>query len=107
MNKKGGITKLKHPIIEPNKDYTEHQRDPKIFYDNGSYWMLLGAQDKEQHGKMLLYKSKQIAIGWEFAGELKVKGYPYFGYMVECPDIEKIGDQVAPAVLPAGLRCQG
>ena len=107
LNKRGSITKLKHPIIEPNKNYTEHQRDPKIFYENGMYWMLLGAQDKEERGKMLLYKSKQIAIGWEFAGELKIKGYPSFGYMVECPDIEKIGDQWLLLFSPQGYAAKG
>ena len=107
MNAKGTITKLKHPIVEPHKDYTEHQRDPKIFFANGMYWILLGAQDKEQHGKMILYKSKQIAIGWEFAGELKVKGYPYFGYMVECPDIEKIGDKWLLLFSPQGYAAKG
>lgn len=107
LNKRGSITKLKHPIIEPNKNYTEHQRDPKIFYENGMYWMLLGAQDKAERGKMLLYKSKQIAIGWEFAGELKIKGYPSFGYMVECPDIEKIGDQWLLLFSPQGYAAKG
>jgi beta-fructofuranosidase len=107
MNAKGYVTKLKHPIIEPNEAYTEHQRDPKIFYENGSYWMLIGAQDHQQHGHLILYKSRQIAIGWEFAGELKVKGYPYFGTMAECPDIEKIGDQWLLLFSPQGYAAKG
>ncbi len=107
MNEKYKVTKMKRPLIEPHPDYTEHQRDPKIFYKDNWYWMLLGAQDKNLHGKMILYKSKQLAIGWKFAGELKVKGYESFGYMVECPDIEQIGDKWLLLFSPQGYGAKG
>lgn len=107
MNEEGKITKLKRPIIEPLKGYTEHQRDPKIFFEDGYYWILMGAQDEQQRGKLLLYRSEQIAIGWEFYGELKVEGYESFGYMVECPDIEKIGDEWLLLFSPQGYHAKG
>jgi len=107
MRQDNSITKLKHPIIEPNKEYTEHQRDPKVFFENGYYWILMGAQDLNNHGKMILYRSRQIAIGWEFVGELKIKGYDHFGYMVECPDIEKIGDKWVLLFSPQGYGAKG
>lgn len=98
------LTKLKHPIITPQDGYTEHQRDPKIFYEAGSYYILIGAQDENKHGKFLLYKSSQIATGWTLAGELKVEGYDHFGFMCECPCIEKIGDKWLLIFSPQGLE---
>lgn len=100
------LTKLKRPIIQPQPGYTEHQRDPKIFYEDGSYYILLGAQDEEKHGKLLIYKSDQIATGWQFQGELKVEGYDHYGFMAECPCIEKIGDKWLLLFSPQGLEKQ-
>lgn len=105
MDGNGAVTKLKHPIITPQEGYTEHQRDPKIFMVGDTYYILLGAQDEKKKGRLLLYKSDQIAIGWEFAGELKVRGYEDgFGYMCECPDLEKIGDKWVLLFSPQGLE---
>jgi beta-fructofuranosidase len=107
MDEEGHIQKLSRPIIKPENGYTEHQRDPKIFTENGYYYILLGAQDNEKRGKMLLYRSDQLADGWKLMGELKVKGYDSFGYMVECPDIEKIGNKYLLLFSPQGLHGKG
>ncbi len=107
MDKNNSITKLRQPIITPHPDYTEHQRDPKIFYEDGYYYILLGAQDWNETGHFLLYRSEQIAVGWEFYGELKIRGYESFGYMVECPDIEKIGDKWLLLFSPQGFGARG
>ncbi len=98
------LTKLRRPIIQPQQGYTEHQRDPKIFYEDGYYYILLGAQNEDLEGKMLMYRSEQIATGWKFVSELTVVGYDHFGYMVECPCIEKIGDKWLLLFSPQGLE---
>ena len=88
IDEENHLTKLKRPIIQPQQGYIdEQQRDPKIFFENGTYYILMGAQNEEKQGKMLIYKSSQIATGWTFVSELKVKGYDSFGFMVECPCI--------------------
>ncbi|MCR5793924.1 MAG: sucrose-6-phosphate hydrolase [Solobacterium sp.] len=107
MDKEGSITKNEIPIIIPEPGYTEHQRDPKIFRYLGSYYILLGAQDSEKKGRLLLYRSYDIESGWEFAGELKVRGHDGFGFMVECPDIEKIGDHWLLMFSPQGIEADG
>ena len=89
----GTVEKLGHALISQPEGYTEHVRDPKLFKHDGTYYILLGARDLEKHGKFLLYSSSDIKEGWQKAGELKVKGYDFFGSMVECPDLEKIGDK--------------
>ncbi len=98
------LTKLRKPIIQPQQGYTEHQRDPKIFYENGYYYILLGSQNEKLEGKLLMYRSEQIATGWTFVSELKIEGYDHFGYMVECPCIEKIGNQWLLLFSPQGLE---
>lgn len=104
----GIAMKLNCPIIEPHPDYiTKNQRDPKVFKEGDTYYILLGAQDAQKHGKFLLYSSKDLTDGWKFQGELKVQGYPYFGYMVECPCITKIGDMYVLLFSPQGLEAKG
>lgn len=105
IDEENHLTKLKRPIIQPQQGYIdEHQRDPKIFFENGTYYILMGAQNEEKQGKMLIYKSSQIATGWTFVSELKVKGYDSFGFMVECPCIQKIGDKWLLLFSPQGLE---
>lgn len=104
IDTENNLTKLRRPIIQPLQGYTEHQRDPKIFYEDGYYYILMGAQNENLEGRMLMYRSKQIATGWTFVSELKVEGYDHFGYMVECPCIQKIGDKWLLLFSPQGLE---
>lgn len=91
----GQPVKMSHPIFGPNENYTEHQRDPKIFYHHGKkkYYIFIGAQTKEGFGCCLVYESSFLTSDWKFAGQLKVPGFEYFGGMWECPAIEHIGDK--------------
>ncbi|MCR4950773.1 MAG: sucrose-6-phosphate hydrolase [Solobacterium sp.] len=107
MDREGKIVKSQIPLIYEQENYTEHQRDPKLFSYNGKYYILLGAQTKEQKGVFLLFESEQIEKGWKLLGELKVRGYEDFGFMVECPDIEKVGDKWVLLFSPQGLEPDG
>ncbi len=107
MDKNGKITKSQVPLIYEQKGYTEHQRDPKLFEHNGRYYILLGAQNEQKKGVFLLFTSEEIEKGWKLLGELKVRGYEDFGFMIECPDIEKIGDKWLLLFSPQGLEEQG
>lgn len=109
MDKDGNITKNPEPIIYEQPGYTEHQRDPKLIYndEDGYYYILLGAQRENKTGTFLLYKSKEIETGWKFHAEMKVEGFDDFGYMVECPDLEKIGNDWVLLFSPQGLEPKG
>ena len=93
MNEDGTVEKLPGALISPQEGYTEHQRDPKLFEHNGKYYILIGAQNENKKGKILVFASDEIESGWTRLGELKIPGYDSFGEMVECPDIEQIGDR--------------
>lgn len=90
--KNGKLKKLPKPLFGPRPDYTEHQRDPKILYNpkNETYYIFIGAQNQDLQGRALIYKSKDLLSGWEFAGELKVPGFENFGGMWECPCIVNV-----------------
>lgn len=94
-------------IIKPNKNYSEHQRDPRILKIEGSYYLILGARDKNDKAKIILYKSKKIDGGWRFYGELLIKNIHINAYMYECPDLLKIDDQYILLFSPQGLKKKG
>ena len=89
----GKPVKLPEPLFGPRDDYSEHQRDPKVFYngDTKSYYIFIGAQTLDKKGCVLVYRSEELLSGWTFAGQLRVPGYEDFGGMWECPCIERIG----------------
>ena len=86
----GKPVKLPKPLFGQREDHSEHQRDPKIFYHNGKYYIFIGAQTLDKRGCVLVYQSEELLEGWKFAGELKVPGFERFGGMWECPCIERI-----------------
>ena len=84
--------KLDAPLFGPRADYSEHQRDPKVFYNaqRKAYYIFIGAQTADGRGCILVYESACLLKDWHFAGELKVSGYEHFGGMWECPCIQRI-----------------
>lgn len=115
MDKDGSIRKSEKPLISESPLYTEHQRDPKIYFDEktNNYYIFIGAQDKALKGKAIVYKfipseeTPRFEQGaWDFLGELKVKGYEDFGYMWECPDLIQVGEKYVLLFSPQGLEPQ-
>ena len=64
-------------------DFTLHVRDPKVWKEDGVYYMLQGARTKDDVGQGILFRSDD-KISWSFAGRVETK--EKFGYMWECPD---------------------
>lgn len=92
---RGALVKLPKPLFGPHPEYTEHQRDPKVVYDDRTerYYILLGAQSQDLKGCVLIYSSASLLEGWEFQGQLNVPGFEGLGGMWECPSIERISDK--------------
>ena len=104
----GAAVKLP-PLFGMNEDYTEHQRDPKIIYNeqSGKYYIILGAQTKQKKGCCLIYRSDSPTEGWTFAGQLNVPGFEDFGDMWECPSIETISGYDVLLFCPQHLTLPG
>lgn len=91
-------------LLMKNSDYpknlTCHVRDPKVWKENGRYYMLLGARTLEDTGEALLLSSED-KLSWTFAHSLKTE--QPFGYMWECPDLFTLEGQTFLAVSPQGV----
>ena len=92
LNEEGKPVKLDKPLFGPRSDYSEHQRDPKIVWneEKKKYFIFIGAQTLDLKGTALIYESEHLLDGWKFAGQLRVPGYEEFGGMWECPCIQRI-----------------
>ena len=84
-------------------DYTCHIRDPKVWKENGQYYMVLGGRKKGDKGAILLYSS---ADGREWKLEREFSSQEDFGYMWECPDFFCLDGQWIAAFSPQGVGRQ-
>ena len=82
-----------------------HVRDPKVWEEDGAYYMVLGARTKDDKGCILLYKSNDL-YNWELnsvpAGRLD-----NMGYMWECPDTFKLDGKDVLMFSPQGMEAEG
>lgn len=88
-------------IDGPHEGYTDHYRDPKVWFENGLYYMVLGAQRTNETGTIVVYTSTDFKE-WTFKGELNTT-YDDFGYMWECPDVFSLNNQDVVLFCPQGL----
>ncbi|MBE6044300.1 MAG: sucrose-6-phosphate hydrolase [Clostridium thermopalmarium] len=107
MDSYGNIEKFKNnPLIKGvPKGYTGHVRDPKVWEQDGKYYMILGAQRKDIKGVLIIYESKD-AVEWKFKGELKTELTNY-GYMWECPDYFRLNGKDILVFSSQGLERDG
>ena len=95
-------------LLLSNQDYPAdlscHVRDPKVFQENGSYYMLLGARTKAGKGLALLYESPD-KYNWSLIQRLEKTGD--YGYMWECPDLFRLEDKWFLLACPQGMERQG
>lgn len=66
-------------------------RDPKVFYENGEYKMLIGIRG-EEHPAISLYKSYNLAQ-WTYCGEIFEEQKEEENIPLECPDLFRLDNQ--------------
>lgn len=86
-------------LLMKNSDYpsdlTLHVRDPKVWKENGIYYMLQGARSREDVGQAVLFRSDD-RVNWEACSRVHTE--EKFGYMWECPDyFETDGEKIFSA----------
>lgn len=88
-----------------NTDYPDnltcHVRDPKVWKEQDTYYMVQGARTKEDVGQILIFTSKD-KVNWKFKSRIESK--EPFGYMWECPDYFTIGDKKILSASVQGLE---
>lgn len=102
MDKTNTIKKIKSPLIARQPDhYTDHFRDPQVIRHNDQYYVLLGAQNDQLNGEIVVYKSDDLS-GWTFLGPLTFADQS-LGYMIECPNLIFIDEKPVLIFCPQGL----
>ena len=105
VSEDGFYFEKKGPVIKEIPGYTAHVRDPKIFKENDTFYMVLGAQRVDLTGDTILFKSSDL-FNWTFVGSL-IDEKLDFGYMWECPDLIHFNEKSAFIFSPQGLEPNG
>lgn len=99
----------KGPILHVPQGYTSHFRDPKVWQQDGRWYMVLGAQSNTFNGRAVLFSSMDLQH-WEMLGPLTGSNRKYseeFGYMWECPDFFHLQGKDILLFCPQGLEPKG
>ena len=100
---KDGVTMSEKKVLLRNSDYPDycscHVRDPKVWEQDGEYYMVLGARTLDNKGCVLKYKSCDLE-NWEFREEVHTAD---LGYMWECPDLFTMGGSEYLSISPQGV----
>lgn len=95
-------------LLMRNQDYpaglTLHVRDPKVWEQDGRYYMVQGARTREDIGEALVFESRD-KLRWTHVNTLRT-ARP-LGYMWECPDLFEIDGQWVLLVCPQGADRRG
>ncbi|WJY27272.1 glycoside hydrolase family 32 protein [Sporosarcina trichiuri] len=106
LDRQGVFTKWPRPVITGVPDgFTQELRDPKLWKEDGMYYCVIGAQQTDQTGAALLYKSEDLH-DWHFIGEVRTE-LGAFGYMWECPDLFSLQGTDFLVFSPLGLKPEG
>lgn len=93
------------------EEITQHVRDPKVWKEDGRYYMILGARarawdedgKRRDRGAALVYVSDDRKK-WEFFR--KIDSVKPFGYMWECPDLFELDGEKVLSFCPQGLEAE-
>lgn len=92
-------------LLMTNEDYpedvTKHVRDPKVWKEDGIYYMIQGARRKGDAGEALLFASS-VGTHWLLKNRITTK--EPFGYMWECPDYFEIDGKKILSASVQGLE---
>lgn len=102
-----GVSFSPKRILLKNCDYPEyyscHVRDPKVWQEGESYYMVLGGRTKDGRGALLFYTSPDL-LSWRFYAD---KIFSDFGYMLECPDVFYLNGKKVYSFCPQGVAAEG
>lgn len=76
-------------FIETPEGFTEHHRDPKVWRGENNWWMIVGAQSKDERGVIALYSSTNL-LEWKYENILYDED---LDNMCECPDVFNVNDE--------------
>lgn len=106
VTSKDGQAMSEKQVVLRNSDYPDfcscHVRDPKVWRQNDTWYMVLGARTRDDKGCVLFYRSNDLKT-WDYFCCTSAEGY---GYMWECPDYFKINGHAFLSVSPQGMASE-
>jgi beta-fructofuranosidase len=102
---KDGIHFEKQGTILTPKSGIMHFRDPKVWQQDGKWWMVVGQRTPQDVGQVLLFRSDDLK-NWQFDHVL-VSDIDPDVYMLECPDFFPLGDKWILMFSPQGMKAKG
>lgn len=78
-------------IDGPEDEEIQDFRDPKVFFEDGEYKMIIGTRTKE-HPAVTLYKSYNL-VQWTYCQEIFEEKQEEGCFPLECPDLYKLDNQ--------------
>lgn len=97
-----------NPVIsEPPADNDIDFRDPKVWFENGKYNVVIGSKNKDGLGRVLLYKSEDLK-NWDYKGVVETaRTADSEGFVWECPDLFNLDGTDFLLMSPQGMKSQG
>ena len=80
-------------------------RDPKIWKENDTYYLIVGNKDNQQIGQVVLCSSKDLKE-WKFETILASNETGKIGTMWECPDFFPLGDKRVLICSPQNMKAE-
>ncbi|MBP3886020.1 MAG: glycoside hydrolase family 32 protein [Olsenella sp.] len=91
-------------VLLRNDDYPPfcscHVRDPKVWEQDGTRRMALGARDRDGNGLALIFDSDD-GISWRHRNSIRPRNH--FGFMWECPDVIRLDEREFLGICPQGM----
>lgn len=100
-----GVNFEKQGVILTPPEGIMHFRDPKVWKQDGRWFMVVGARDAKDVGQVLLYSSDDLRQ-WKFE-QVLAKTDDADVYMMECPDFFPLGDSWVLMFSPQGMKAKG
>lgn len=85
-----GVTFTPRGVVVETPDDVLDFRDPKVWKEDGTWYMVIGAQSAEHRGQVRQYRSSD-GLTWQADGIL-YEDPDESVYMLECPDLFPLGD---------------
>ncbi len=95
----------KKGVVIDNPDGVPQFRDPKVWRQGDSWYLVVGVGTSDRHGEVWLYRSGDM-LDWQFDRVLYRSSLPGV-FMLECPDFFPLGDSWVLLVSPMGASPDG
>lgn len=81
-------------------------RDPKIWKEDGIYYLVAGNKNEKDNGQVVLFQSKDLRK-WDYLSVLSDNQNGTYGMMWECPDFFSLGEKYILIVSPQYMLADG